>query len=197
MEFEDAHLVSRCLDGDDDAFEGLVKRYQRAVYGTAYYYVRDVSAAEDLTQETFFTAYRNLVKLKDFNRFAPWLKGIATRLASSWLSQHRKEKDARTPLPFRRTVSLEDARQTPRGRMEQEERLEWVHRAIDSLPERHRLPVVLRYMQEYSYEEIGDFIGESTDHVRGVLHRAGRQLRDILGELEQGEGEQGWHRARE
>jgi len=72
-----------------------------------------------------------------------------------------------------------------------------VQRAIDSLPERYRLPVVLRYLQEQSYQEISEYTGESRDEVRGILQRAGRQLREILTKDEGDTGEKSaWHRAR-
>ena len=67
--------------------------------------------------------------------------------------------------------------------------------AIDSLPERYRLPVVLRHLQELSYDEISRFTGESRDEIRGILQRAGRQLRDLLGDLEATEGDSQWRPA--
>ena len=84
--------------------------------------------------------------------------------------------------------SIEDAREGPRGRLERGERFERIRDAIDSLPERYRLPVILRYLQELSYEEISVFTGESRDEIHGILQRAGRQLRDLLADLEAEEG---------
>lgn len=197
MRFEDAELVSRCLEGDEDSFGKLVERYEGAVFATAFYYVGRYGAAEDIVQDSFFSAYRNLGKLKDRDRFGSWLKGITCRTAANWLSRQGNKLKSETPLPYRRTVSIEDAREGPRGKLEREERLEFVQRAIDSLPEEYRLPVVLRYLQEYSYDEIGEFVGMSRERVRGVLQRAGRQLRDIFKELDSSEGESEWHRVRE
>jgi RNA polymerase sigma-70 factor (ECF subfamily) len=197
MPSEDAELVSRCLQGDVDSYGELVERYDGAAYATAYYYVGRYGAAEDIAQEAFLAAYRSLPKLKDPHLFGPWLKEIACRTAANWLRRHGKRLKSETPLPWRRTVSIEDLREGPRGTLQRRERFELVQRAIDSLPERYRLPVVLRYVQELSYEEIGNFIGESRDEVRGILQRGGRQLREVLAEL----GSQGedvtWHRARE
>jgi len=196
MHFDDAQLVLRCLEGDSDAYGGLVERYQGAVYAAAYYYVGRHGAAEDVAQEAFLNAYRALARLKDPERFGPWLKAIACRTAANWLRRHEKRIRSETPLPFRRTVSIEDAREGPRGNLERNERYERVQLAIDSLPERYRLPVVLRYLQELSYAEISDFTGESVDEIRGVLHRAGRQLRDLLSDLGDLEGEATWHHVR-
>lgn len=197
MRVEDADLVLRCLDGDTDAYGDLVERYQRAVYATAFYYVGRYGAAEDIAQDALLAAYRSLPRLKDPAKFGPWLKQVTTRTAANWLRRNSGRLEMETPLPYKRTVSIEDAREGPRGSSERRERLEVVQRAIDSLPERYRLPVVLRYLQELSYQEISDYTGGSKEEIRGILQRAGRQLRDLLGDLKsEGRGDQDWHRAR-
>lgn len=198
MQVEDAQLVSRCIAGDTGAYETLVRKHQGAVFATAFYYTRQYGAAEDVAQDTFLTAYRSLPRLKDREAFAAWLKGIATRTATNWLRRHAKGRATdETPIPSRRTVSIEDARLGPSRILERKERVEWVHKAIDSLPERYRLPVVLRYLQELSYDEISAYTGESRDEIKGILQRAGRQLRDVLNDLDSSsEGERGWHPVR-
>jgi len=192
---KDAELVVRCLEGDSDAFGVLVRRYEAAVYATAFYYAGRYGAAEDITQETFWAAYRSLPHLKDPNRFGAWLKEISTRTAANWLRRNLPRLRHETPLPHRRTVSLEDARQGPQGKAERNEAFDRVQVAIDALPERYRLPVVLRYLQELSYEEISRFTGESRDEVRGILHRASQKLREILGDVGDTRGDAQWHRA--
>jgi len=197
MQQEDAPLVFRCLEGDTEAYGDLVARYQGAVYATAYYYAGRYGAAEDIAQEAFLVAYRSLPWLKEAEKFGPWLKSIACRTAVNWLRRNQMRIMNETPLPYRRTVSIEDAREGPHGALERAERFERVQRAVDSLPERYRLPVVLRYLQELSYDEISAFTGESRDEIRGVLQRAGRQLRELLSDLDASKGEESaWHPAR-
>lgn len=195
MQLKDGELVYRCLQGDADAFGELVRRYQAAVYATAFYYVGRYGAAEDVAQEAFWSAFRSLPRLKDHDKFGAWLREVTCRTAANWLRRQGKRLASETPLPHRRTVSIEDARQGPHGQASNRERFERVQQAIDSLPERYRLPVVLRYLQELSYEEISRFTGESRDEIRGILHRAGRQLRDLLADIDQSEGDIQWHHA--
>jgi RNA polymerase sigma-70 factor (ECF subfamily) len=197
MRLEDAELVRRCLGGDTDAYGELVQRYQGAVFATAFYYVGRHGAAEDIAQDALLAAYRSLPRLRDAEKFGPWLKQITCRTAANWLRKNGDRLATETPLPYKRTVAIEDVREGPRGRTERRERLDQVQRAIDTLPERHRLPVVLRYLQELSYQEISEYTGETKDEVRGILQRAGRQLRDILADDNPATGDgTDWHRAR-
>lgn len=192
MQPDDERLVAQCLEGDTESFGQLVSRYENAVYATAFYYVGRHGSAEDVAQEAFFEAYRSLGQLRDPRRFGPWLREVASRTAANWLRKHGRRLNMETPLPFRRTVSIEDAREGPAGTLEHEELYSRVQKAIDTLPERYRLPVVLRYLQELSYQEISEFTGESREEIRGILQRAGGQLRDLLADLSTNEDEGKW-----
>lgn len=181
----DAALVFRCLDGDTEAYAALVRRYQGAVYATAHYYMGRYGEADDVAQEAFWQAYKSLPHLRDPEKFGPWLKEVSTRTAANWLRRNLPRLRMETPLPAKRTVRFEDMRRGPQGIAERGEIYDRVQMAIDALPERYRLIVVLRFMQEMSYDEIGRFTGESRDEIRGVLHRATVQLREMLEEQDE------------
>jgi len=191
----DADLVRLCLEGDTDAYGDLVERYQGAVYATAYYYVGRYGAAEDVSQDAFLAAYRSLPKLQDPSRFGPWLREITSRTAANWLRKHGKRIENETPLPYRRTVSIEEAAESPEGVMARGERYAQVQAAVDELPDHYRLPVVLRYLQELSYDEIAQFTGASRDEVRGLLQRAGKILREKLRDNDEEKETRQWRRA--
>ncbi len=78
MRLTDEELVFRSLDGDTEAFAALVKRYQHAVYATAFHYDGRYGGAEDISQEAFWAAYRSLPRIREPEHFGAWLKGITT-----------------------------------------------------------------------------------------------------------------------
>ncbi|OQB29213.1 MAG: RNA polymerase sigma factor SigV [Candidatus Hydrogenedentes bacterium ADurb.Bin179] len=180
MRHTDEELVFRCLDGDTEAFAALVQRYQHAVYATAYHYAGRYGGAEDISQEAFWAAFRSLPQIREPEHFGAWLKGITTRVAANWLRRNAPRLRYETPLPRRRAFFALDPESAVRDGDSPEDLYEAVHRAVDALPERYQLPVVLRYVQEMSYEEISRFTGESYDEIRGILNRAGRMLRETL-----------------
>ena len=197
IRLDDKQLVDRGLSGETNAFGELVKRYQGSVYATAFYFVGRYGVAEDVAQDAFFAAYRALGQLKDGARFGPWLKAITCRTAANWLRRNAERINNETPLSYRRTLVLEDAREGPASHAERNEVGERIQRAVDALPERYRLIVILRYLQELSYSEIADFTGDSKDEIRGILQKAGRKLRDLLSEWDSSsEGEGRWHPVR-
>jgi len=202
-ELNDAECVKRCQAGDADAYAVLVRRYQGAVYATAYYYAGRYNAAEDITQETFWAAYRSLRMLKDPDRFGPWLKSIAVRTSVNWLRRHLPKLRRETPLPHRRQCSAEEVLERYGPVTSSTDRMvlvDWVRDAVDTLPEDLRLPVVLRFLQEMTYDEIAGFLGEDADLVRARVRKALVMLREVMefGARQKQEVEEGiiqWPRA--
>src|SRR5262245_61281853 len=88
----DPELVACAQAGDRDAFAALVDRYQRLVIGVALSITRDRALAEDIGQEAFVAAWKNLTKLDDPARIAPWLAGIARNLANNAIRKHARRK---------------------------------------------------------------------------------------------------------
>lgn len=193
--FDDAEIVRRCLNGDTEAFGKLVEKYQGAVYAIAYAYLRNRESSLEVLQEAFCTAYTNLAQLRNTSAFGPWLKEITCHKASQVAKEERRRTRLETPFPLRKVVSLEEARDRAPDIDKQTDVRAAVLEAIDTLPEHYRLVVVLRYLQELTYNEIADFLGESYDEVRGILQKAGKMLRDALSNTDLGnERGSAWHR---
>jgi len=181
---EDRQLVEQTLSGSQDAFAALVQKYHGAVYGFAVHLVGRYGEAEDRAQEAFIEAYKNLGRLRHPERFVAWLRGITYRTCMDWLRKEQKRVGSLASDPSRTPLEdIVDTVPTPPsfgadpGRRETSEA---VMRAIRRLPEQYQLPVMLRHLQELSYEEIANFMGVSVGTVRGALYRANQLLRTEL-----------------
>jgi RNA polymerase sigma-70 factor (ECF subfamily) len=169
-------LVKRAVNGDKDAFCALVVKYQHAVYGLAFHYLKNFADAEDVAQEVFLEAYRRLGTLRHPEKFAFWLNGITVNLCKMWLRRQRG------------TVSIDEIGHTtgdfrspaPDEAYEQHELSERVMEAIAQLPEPNRIVLTLQYIDGLSYQEISDFLGVPIGTVRSRLHRAKQTLKKEL-----------------
>jgi RNA polymerase sigma-70 factor (ECF subfamily) len=147
------------------------------VYSLARAMLGDAHAAEDVAQETFLHAYRSLSGYQAQGKFAAWLRMITTRLCLN----HRRDR--------RHEVSWDDLEghpaereDGPDSRLGEWERRGAVRRAIELLPSPYRDVIVLRYMEELSYDEIARHLGVPVSTVETRLHRAKKQLRSLLRE---------------
>ena len=93
MRTEDGDLIRQCKNGDSAAFGLLVDKYKEGIYALAYARLRNSADAEDLTQEVFIKAYRNLRMLKHYDRFRSWLYAITSNLAKNFLRSKASRPD--------------------------------------------------------------------------------------------------------
>lgn len=167
-------LIGRVLQGDRDSFCELVMKYQHAVYGLAFHYLKNFADAEDVTQEVFLEAYQHLGTLKHPERFGSWLNGIATNLCKMWLRRQRQT------LSIDELGQQEEQAASPMEVYEQHDLHERVMSAISQLPEPNRIVLTLYSMDGLSYEEIGAFLDVPIGTVRSRIHRARQTLKKEL-----------------
>jgi RNA polymerase sigma factor (sigma-70 family) len=169
------HLVRRVLDGDRKAFETIVKRYQRLVYGFMLRKISDVGTAQDLAQEVFMLGYEHLSRLKDPERLKSWLMGIAANM----VRDHYKRRKM-LGLPDGLEIGLSGL--DPLQSVEQRERHELLYVAMQKLPERYRAVLVKRYLEEREYADIAADLGLNVGAVEVCVHRARKALAQALRE---------------
>lgn len=181
MEIEnDAQLIQRILSGDDSAFNTLVQKYQKGVHALAWRKIGDFHYAEEITQDTFLQAYKNLSTLSNPDQFAGWLYVIATRLCIDW---QRKQKFVPQSL---QEVSVKEVEESTYARYisekqetaSREHRYEIVEKILKRLPESERTVVTLHYLGEMTAKEIGKFLGVSVGTIDSRLHRARERLKN-------------------
>src|SRR5438477_5825571 len=170
----DSELVTRSLAGNRDAFGGIVARYQSLLCSLAYSATGSLSESEDLAQETFVTAWKQLADLREPEKLRSWLCRISRNLTYDALRRQGREPihkaeplegiqelRALEPLPSDYTISRE------------EEAILW--RSIERIPESYRQPLVLFYREHQSVENVAAALDLSEDAVKQRLSR-GRKL---------------------
>ena len=180
MEKNDVQLIHSTLSGNDEAFNTLVKKYQKGVHALVWRKIGDFHYAEEVTQDTFLQAYKKLSTLKNPNQFAGWLYVIANRLCLNWM---RKKKPAMQSLE---STSAEEADRffydhyvsEQRETEATEHRFEIVRKLLKRLPESERTVVTLYYLGDMTSKEIGKFLGVSVKTVHSRLHRARKRLQE-------------------
>ena len=165
-------LVRQATGGDLDAFEELIRRIQRRVYGFAYHHLRDVDEANDLAQEIFVKLYRNLARYDPERPFDPWFWKLA---ANTTINYRRK----RVPLP---AEPLEESSGEDTTSRRHDPALV---DALAQLDPAYRLPILLHYYADLSLEQVGQSLNLSVPAIKSRLHRARAQLRNSLAEADE------------
>lgn len=175
---EDA-LVSQAKAGDQAAFEAIVLRYERQIYNFTYRMMGNVDDANDLTQECFIKAYKNLSKTSADLNVSAWLHRIA---ANACLDVLRRRKRIRW-LPWdagkhEKLLSAHPADNPERAALAQETTSD-VQIVLSRMSSRNRLAMVLREYEGLSTREIADIMGISRSAVKSVLFRGREEFRKI------------------
>lgn len=175
MQLEDYQIVNACLAGDEDAFSEIVTRYKRLIYTVVYRMIHDQEETRDISQEAFIKIYRSLDRYDAQYKFSTWAVKIATNLCLDVL---RKKKLNR--LSVDEMVHMPSHDDTPEIDYLKTEKKQIIKAAIDSLPEKYKVPVILFHEQGLSYNEICKVLDEPLSIVKNRLHRARHMLRDKL-----------------
>lgn len=175
---DDRELVARAAAGEDGAFAELVQRHQDWVFQLAYRFSRDRQDAEELAQEVFFRAWRRAAGFRGEAAFSTWLY----RLAVNVCLNHRQRAQCR-PAPLSLESEPQAGEPDAAAALVAGEREAQLRRAMDALPARQRLALVLAGFEDKSYEEIAAAMGVSVASVESLLFRARRNLAVALGPL--------------
>jgi RNA polymerase sigma-70 factor (ECF subfamily) len=178
----DAELVALTLAGDTRAFGALVSRYQGTVHGLAYAIVADWSEAQDRAQASFLRAYLQLAQLREPEKFAPWLRRVATTTCLNWLETHRPDR-RRALVDLDELDHLDSPEPAADELLAREEVARIVSAAVERLPARYRVPLAMFYLDGETYEGVASVLGKSVGTIKSLVHRAREKLRAPLAEL--------------
>jgi len=183
----DQALVLRVQKGDKAAFDLLVIKYQHKIVHLVNRYVKDPSEAQDVAQDAFIKAYRALAEFRGESAFYTWLYRIAINTAKNYLlSRSRRHYDYEVDVQDAEQVG--DAQQlkdieTPEELLMNEQVVNVIREAIESLPEEMRIAITLREFEGMSYEDIAETMGCPIGTVRSRIFRAREAIDEKLNPL--------------
>ncbi|MCX7014733.1 MAG: sigma-70 family RNA polymerase sigma factor [Candidatus Sumerlaeota bacterium] len=186
---EERELVRRCQRGDLTAFDRLIEAFQDTMYGVAYRLMGDYDDANDLAQEVFLACYRKIGQYRGESRLKTWLYRIAANLAkNTWKRQERRgyavTDSLDDPPPGRdeddSPREIADEAPGPRQRAAGREAAQALWRNLKRLKPEHREALVLRCMEDLSYEEIAEVTECNLGTVKSRINRARAELRALM-----------------
>lgn len=183
----DTELILACQAKNKAAFEALVKRYQRTVYGLLYQLAPDWHDTSDLAQEVFIRIWRSIGTLRNPHAFRSWLNQLVTNLFYDELRKRPKNTVVSMDEASRNddgdenaTRDIADQSAMPDEMTQRRELSDAIHKAIDKLPEQFRTVIVLRELEGLSYDEIASVTQTEIGTVKSRIARARLKIQDIL-----------------
>ncbi len=178
-------LIQKSQQGDMDAFEQLLLRYEKKVYTIAYKYMGNAEDASDLAQESLIKAYQSIGSFRGEAAFGTWIGRIT---ANKCLDELRKRKKLQT-------TSLDDELELEEGSVQKEivsetdtpeqhtirqETVHYVQQKLEQMRDEYRIVLVLRELEGYSYESIADMLNCSLGTVKSRISRARNHLKELV-----------------
>ncbi|UJF33721.1 RNA polymerase sigma factor SigW [Paenibacillus hexagrammi] len=189
MNFVEARLAKLARNGDRAAFAELVELYKDKIFHLAYRMLNNKQEAEDAVQETFLRVYTNLHRYDENQKFSTWIFRIGTNLCIDKLRRRKNTYSLDAEMPEGEGSDyysmLPSNEATPEKQVIVSETQEQIRQAIDTLPEKYKSVVILRYLHDMSLQEIGDVLNMPVTTIKTRVHRGREYLRKRLEQNEQ------------
>jgi RNA polymerase sigma-70 factor, ECF subfamily len=182
VEVSDETLIERFQNGDNVAFDEIVRRYKNPLVNFVYHFLGDKIDAEDVVQETFFRVYKKKHLYRNVAKFSTWIYTIAGNLAKTELRRRRRRRVfSLSQMGYAdKDYDIPDLYMAPDHIVDMGIKEKAIHDEIDALPSKFREVVVMRDIQEFSYEEIGDILKIPIGTVKSRVNRGRLRLQKKL-----------------
>jgi RNA polymerase sigma-70 factor (ECF subfamily) len=183
IEQDDLLLVASSKNGDQEAFAQLVQRYQRRVFNLVYRMLQQYEEAAEITQETFLAAWQGLPAFRGDARFPTWLYRIAYNCSLKQLELRKRDRALQVALEAEKI--LEDAynEQRENAELDARDRQVLVQEHLSHLPAKYRIVLILRHLQDMTYEEMAEILTMPIGTIKTHLFRARNLLKERLQSL--------------
>ncbi len=179
-EQDDTKLVAASKSGDQDAFALLVQRHQHRVFNLVYRMLQQYDEANEVTQETFLAAWQGLPSFRGDARFSTWLYRIAYNCCLKQVEQRKRDQALQTAIQAEQHLENADSETRVATEIEAHDRRVLVREQLSTLPTKYRLVLVLRHLQEKTYEEMAEILAMPIGTIKTHLFRARNLLKERL-----------------
>lgn len=183
-DFRDEDLIVMVQEGQKKAFDELVARYKGRLFSFILRMVKDPDLAEELTQETLIRVYIHAAKYREIARFSTWVFTIATNLVRNKMRQRSRRPwtVSLNPAPDDDEMPVDpaDEKADASSDVHRAELAELINEATSKIPEKYRIPFLLREVDQLSYEEIQQVTGLKLGTVRSRINRARNRFRQLI-----------------
>ncbi|MFZ5945457.1 MAG: RNA polymerase sigma factor [Bacillota bacterium] len=176
MDLNDEQLAVKSKQGNNNAFEELVRRFQQPVYTICYRYLGNGADATDAAQETFIRVFNKLHLYNDAYPFRPWLFRVAANVAKDSLKKRKTWEELDN--------TQESSIGNPESSLFESQLRRQIEKALAQLPEKYRMAVILRHMNQLDYQEIANVLDLPLNTVKTHVRRGRELIRKELKEVE-------------
>jgi RNA polymerase sigma-70 factor, ECF subfamily len=183
IEQDDLLLVAGSKNGDQEAFAQLVQRYQRRVFNLVYRMLQQYEEATEITQETFLAAWQGLPSFRGDARFPTWLYRIAYNCSLKQLELRKRDRALQVALEAEKTLEDANNEQRENAELEARDRQVLVQEHLSHLPAKYRIVLILRHLQDMTYEEMAEILTMPIGTIKTHLFRARNLLKERIQSL--------------
>jgi RNA polymerase sigma-70 factor (ECF subfamily) len=183
VEQDDLVLVAASKNGDQEAFAQLVQRYQRLVFNLVYRMLQQYEETTEITQETFLAAWQGLPSFRGDARFSTWLYRIAYNCSLKQLELRKRDRALQAALEAEKTLENTSDEQRENAELDARDRQKLVQEHLSHLPAKYRIVLILRHLQDMTYEEMAEILTMPIGTIKTHLFRARNLLKERLQSL--------------
>ena len=183
VEQDDLVLVAASKNGDQEAFAQLVQRYQRLIFNLVYRMLQQYEETTEITQETFLAAWQGLPSFRGDARFSTWLYRIAYNCSLKQLELRKRDRALQIALEAEKTLEKTNDEQRENAELDARDRQILVQEHLSHLPTKYRIVLILRHLQDMTYEEMAEILTMPIGTIKTHLFRARNLLKERLQSL--------------